>query len=209
MKRKIWAVMMIGAALISLVACGGNTDTQDTATGAQEQEVVNIDIGNEDQQSDQINTDDTAVTEDTDNADEAAQMDETAPADSTVADENGQTANFEGQWYEEIAGRGVIEIESTGDDTYSILVHWGSSAFESANWTMVGTYDPSTGKLEYTDAKYYIITFEDEENYTEDVRYEDGTGEFWITEDGKLGWISDRSEDDGITGDSVFVNSGL
>ena len=88
MKRKIWAVMMIGAALISLVACGGNTDTQDTATGAQEQEVVNIDIGNEDQQSDQINTDDTAVTEDTDKADEVAQMDETAPADSTVADEN-------------------------------------------------------------------------------------------------------------------------
>lgn len=220
MKRKIWAVTMIGAMILSLAACGADTDMQNNAGNTDDQVTIDLDAKNadtEDQTGSQTDdqTDDQTDVQIEDTQDASSQGADTV--DATAANDTDDTAtaaevsaaDFEGQWYEEIAGRCTIEITPSGDDAYSISVHWGSSAFESANWEMNAVYNESTGKLEYTDAKYFIITFEDEDNFTEDVIYENGSGEFWITEEGKLGWSSANSDDDGIKGEDGFVKSGL
>ncbi|MBR3039641.1 MAG: hypothetical protein IKI20_03160 [Lachnospiraceae bacterium] len=112
--------------------------------------------------------------------------------------------DFTGTYTEPLAGRCTIEIEHTDGDNHTVLVHWASSAAESANWEINAVYYPSTGLLEYTGAKYYIRTYTDEENYTDDVKYTDGEGEFWFEEDGTLGWRSTKSAIDGIDGTTFF-----
>ena len=112
--------------------------------------------------------------------------------------------DFSGTYTEPMSGRCVIEIVSTGENEYSVNVKWGSSAAESANWEMDATYYESTTLLEYTGAKYYVRTYSDEENFTDEVMYEDGAGEFWFDEDGMLGWRSANSDVDGVTGETMF-----
>ena len=67
-----------------------------------------------------------------------------------------------------------------------------------------GEHYESTTLLEYTGAKYYVRTYSDEENFTDEVMYEDGAGEFWFDEDGMLGWRSANSDVDGVTGETMF-----
>lgn len=185
--KKVVVAGLLGVMICALSACNGsNTNTVSVTPDAPVDEVVS-----------QVST----------------EVEETVKeVDSTVVEavkeeinDNAdvETPDFAGTWIENIAGRGVIEITSTGEDTYSINVHWGSSAFESSNWEMTGTYYISTGLLEYSDAKYYIRTYEDEENYTDDVKYEDGSGYFWM-EGYLLNWSSDKKDIDGIDGSSLF-----
>ncbi|MBR6093968.1 MAG: hypothetical protein IKP92_02965 [Lachnospiraceae bacterium] len=112
--------------------------------------------------------------------------------------------DFTGTYTEPVAGRCTIEIESVDGDNYKVIVRWASSAFESSNWEMDATYYVSTGLLEYTNAKFYVRTYTDEENFTDDVKYTDGAGEFWFEEDGSLGWRSANSDVDGIDGETFF-----
>ncbi len=112
--------------------------------------------------------------------------------------------DFTGVYSEPVSGRCRITIEYLSGDDHKVNVRWSGSAFESANWEMTATYYDSTGLLEYTDAKYFIRTYSDEENYTDDVKYTDGAGEFWFEEDGSLGWRSANSDVDGVTGDTFF-----
>ena len=112
--------------------------------------------------------------------------------------------DFTGTYTEPMSGRCTIEIEHTDGDNHTIPVQWSSSAAESANWEIEAVYYPSTGLLEYTDAKYFIRTYTDDENYTDDVQYTDGAGEFWFEEDGTLGWRSAKSDIDGLDGTTFF-----
>ena len=128
-------------------------------------------------------------------------------AENASAEENGEEVSapdYSGTYTEPVAGRCTIEIEALGENNYKVNVHWSSSAFESANWEINATYYDSTGLLEYTGAKYFVRTYADEENFTDDVKYEDGAGEFWFEENGTLGWRSANSDADGITGETFF-----
>ena len=128
---------------------------------------------------------------------------ETAPEEDLVY-EDPVIYDFSGTYTEPTSGRCTIEIVSTGENEYTVNVRWSSSAFESSNWEMNATYYESTTLLEYTDAKFFIRTYSDEETYTDDVQYEDGAGEFWFDENGMLGWRSANSDVDGITGETFF-----
>ena len=194
MKKKFLTAVMMGAMVFALTACGAAAEVQDQDAQEKTQEEV---------QTETVDLDDEEADAETDTeADAETDADVETDTETVV---NAEAPDFAGSYYEEIAGRGMIDIESTGDNTYAVSIHWGASAFESANWEMTATYSESTGLLEYTDCTYTIITFEDEENYTEDVKYTDGAGEFWFTEDGKLGWKSANSDVDSIDGESVFL----
>ena len=170
---------LVSVCVISLTACAGSETTPNT---------TDVDNGNvaEATTSQEGNT-------------------ETDPAgDEEIVYLDPVIYDFSGTYTEPMSGRCVIEIVSTGENEYSVNVRWGSSAAESANWEMDATYYESTTLLEYTGAKYYVRTYSDEENFTDEVMYEDGAGEFWFDEDGMLGWRSANSDVDGVTGETMF-----
>lgn len=126
------------------------------------------------------------------------------PSEDQYIEEVVDKPDFTGTYTEPMSGRCTIEIKNISGDDYDIVVRWSSSAFESANWEMTGTYYDSTGLLEFEDCKYFVRTYTDDENYTDDVQYEGGAGTMWFEEDGTLGWQSVNSEIDGITGETHF-----
>ena len=115
------------------------------------------------------------------------------------------SVDYSGKYSEPPTGRCLIEMETNDGIHYSINVVWANSASESANWKIGdAVYGESSGVLEYTGTEYFIRTYTDEENCTDEILYTDGSGRFWFDEDGKLNWVSDEADVDHITGATVF-----
>lgn len=115
------------------------------------------------------------------------------------------SVDFNGTYTEPPTGRSLIEIESFDGIHYSIRVHWANSASESMNWDMKeAVYVESSGVIEYTGAEYFKRTYTDDENCVDEILYTDGSGRFWIDEEGMLNWVSDNADVDNITGATVF-----
>ena len=118
----------------------------------------------------------------------------------------GQGPNFEGVYTEPPTGRCTISINSKGEGTYRVVIAWSSGANMLACWEMDEAKLSSDGnELEYSDARYYTVTYDgNEETYTQDDIYDDGTGKFFFNDEGMLGWISNNSDQDETTGDVFF-----
>ncbi len=110
-----------------------------------------------------------------------------------------------GIWSEKIAGRGNIDIrKSTEDGKYVIQINWGSSAFETYVWTMTAEASGSN-VLKYNDGKLVILQFGNDGIETEELQYENGTGEFELLSTNELIW----QDDIGHAGDDcVFISAG-
>ena len=110
--------------------------------------------------------------------------------------------SFAGTYVESIAGRGVIEVESAGDNAYNVRIHWSDTAFSYTEWTFTGESDDGR-TLTYSDCVKNCVTFTDEENSTTETVYTDGSGSLQLSEDGTgLVW-DDRMEN--VAADSLFV----
>ncbi len=112
-------------------------------------------------------------------------------ADFTGANMGYTPDDLVGKWAEKIAGRCQIEItKSKVAGEYDVTIHWGSSAWESSNWTMTakGSNFP-VGRMSYDNAKLVIRTYSSETEYTDKVQYENGTGEFYLNSANELIWI--------------------
>ncbi|MCR5268728.1 MAG: hypothetical protein K6E16_09445 [Lachnospiraceae bacterium] len=120
--------------------------------------------------------------------------------------QEGQGRNeFIGTYTEPKTGRCVITMDTEDGINYTVSIRWAGSAYESANWEIKkAVYGESSGELEYSGAKFYVRTFTDETNYTDDVRYSNGTGRFWFDQDGMLCWVSDNSDLDEYDGQTLF-----
>ena len=77
-------------------------------------------------------------------------------------------------YYEEIAGRGVINVEKVKDNLAKITVDWASSAAENAHWEMEATYDGE--KLVYENAVLLEQLYDTSGNHADTEKYHDGTG---------------------------------
>lgn len=119
-------------------------------------------------------------------------------------DVDSENPDFSGLWAEEIAGRGTITFTAKENNKYTVEVSWSASAFERAVWTMDAEYFKGSKLLEYMNCEYKIVTYTDEDTFTEESVYTNGTGYFWLEEDDRLGWKSDNSRQDGIDGSSFF-----
>ncbi|MBQ8934018.1 MAG: hypothetical protein IJ061_07015 [Lachnospiraceae bacterium] len=108
-----------------------------------------------------------------------------------------------GSWAEKVAGRGVIEISKGADDTYEIQINWGDSANTMYVWNMTATPDGSNG-LRYENGRSAILTFDEKGNETEEVRYENGTGRFYLNSANEVMW---EDETDHQGDDCVFVST--
>ena len=178
--KKIFVAALLGSMVLSLAACGGesaNESSENVITGEPISSVASADASTEN-----------AV---------ASEGEETVGEEVAAPD-------FSGTYTEPMSGRCNIEITSVGNNNYKVNVRWSSSAFETANWEINATYYDSTTLLEYTDATYFVRTYTSEEEYTDDIKYTNGAGEFWFEEDGSLGWRSANSDIDYVTGETKF-----
>ena len=177
--KKIIVAALLGSMVLSLAACGGEPAKESSENAVSSESISSV-----------------ASTEE--GTEEATTSEEEVAGEEVIA------PDFSGTYTEPMSGRCTIDIESVGNNNYKVNVRWSSSAFESSNWEINATYYDSTTLLEYTDAKYYIRTYTSEEEYTDDVKYTNGAGEFWFEEDGSLGWRSANSDIDYVTGETKF-----
>lgn len=120
-------------------------------------------------------------------------------SDSESAEETELDA-FGGSWYEQIAGRGSMDVYVDGDEA-QFMVNWANSAAEDYIWEFTGTLNDE-GVIEYTDGVKYSILFDEEGNETRTDLSSTNSGTVRIQEDGNLLWIDNESEN---TDGSVFV----
>lgn len=107
--------------------------------------------------------------------------------------------NFIGRYGE---NRATIDVSAEGDADAKIHVTWGSSAWQTAEWDMSGTFDEKTLTVTYDNCVKKVITFEDETSATEEVAYENGKGSFTFSEDGTLTW---DDQEEHIADGTVFT----
>ena len=127
-----------------------------------------------------------------------------AEAEIPEADEDGQNPvmNFIGSY---AAGRANIDVSCEGQSDAKFLVTWGSSAFETSSWEMSGTLDQDTLTVPYTNCVKQDIVFDEDGTENATVAYENGTGTFTFTEDGRLLWQDDMEN---AGEDMVFLFGG-
>lgn len=96
------------------------------------------------------------------------------------------------------AERCSIEISKVSNNTFDVLIHWGSSAFEYEQWKYTCNFNEENGHLICSDSGVREkVTLTDEEGASEKVtkEYSDGKAEFYI-KDGYLIW-NDKKENAG------------
>ncbi|MBQ9721233.1 MAG: hypothetical protein IJV64_11145 [Oscillospiraceae bacterium] len=128
-----------------------------------------------------------------------------APNDPPAAAEEPDAAeadDLSGSWQDEISQRASMDVTRSGDGSYTLFVHWGSSATEASIWEIVGTFDES-GTLTYEDGKYGVCTFD--ESGSETVSDEETTRGSFTLEDGKLRWQYSRVEENDHSEGGLFV----
>ncbi len=177
MKNKIFAILLALTLVLALAACH-KTENVEVSTTAP---VVTEEV-------------ETTAAEETSEAEE-----ESKTADKTVIKND---VNLVGTWDDKMSQRATMEIRGGKGKTYQIHVHWGSTAFESDNWTMTGTFNDTTGELTYKDCKRVTTTLNEEDGpETEEVHYTNGTGKF-LYKNGELSWRADNDPD---VNDCVFA----
>jgi hypothetical protein len=115
-------------------------------------------------------------------------------------EEDGQNPvmNYIGDY---VCDRADISIEAQGTNEAKVIVTWGSSAWESAEWVMSGVFDDEALLIEYHDCVKNVTTF-DEDGEIKDVEevYTGGHGTLNFAEDGTLTWTDDQEKiADGMT----------
>lgn len=188
MRIKRFLATTLSTALIAGIIFTGCGDTNEATTEATTATTVATEATTE---STEATTE--ATTEDTT---EATTEVTTADTGSTGVvggdDSNADLGFYEGNYNDTYSGRAYATVEKNDDDTLHILVHWGGSATEYAQWEMNATVD--NGVLVYSDSKKTnCTTADDEAGETVEVVYENGTG-YFNDENGSLYWYGSEDE---------------
>ena len=108
---------------------------------------------------------------------------------------------YAGSYYEETAGRGMMDITRNSDGTYSVEVNWSSSASEKNIWNFSGEFD-GRGVLRYTNCRKTTVAFDANGNYSCDsyglmtpyTVYSAGSGYIEFKDEGILEWHDDMGD---------------
>ena len=101
-------------------------------------------------------------------------------------------ASMEGSYQDSTSQRATMEVDAE-EDKAEITVHWSSGATEYTTWTMTVTQGED-GLLNYTDCVKKTVTNEGDKE-SETTEYENGTGYFELSEDGRLYWTGASETD--------------
>lgn len=119
-----------------------------------------------------------------------------ASCDSGLAAEE-----FAGKWTETVAKRGRIEVSNNDDGTFDVVVSWPNGAAEKIFWRM--TAKPAEpDSFVYEDCVCTVRRYSPDGSYTEETRYENGSGAFHLQGEKRLTWANDMED---VAKDSVFA----
>lgn len=122
-----------------------------------------------------------------------------ATEDSLVVPQNPDLSFFEGTWWDINSQRCYMEISDRGNGIADISVYWSGGAFDTARWTMTGTYvednEEGISGFAYRDGKYDTIHYESDGSETVESGYVGGTGQFILWKDGYIYWNDERNDD--------------
>ena len=202
MKKRIVTLLASATVLAMLAGCG-SSEADAAPSGVEIESIETAEEAPVKEEASEKKTEEVQTSEEsTDEAKPEAETTEEAKPEgevNVVLDEG--IDKYEGSWYEEIAGRGSMEIGPMGDGKYYIEVNWGSSAAEMAAWRFTALYDNATGDLTYDDGSYQIITFD--ENGNDTVTEEKSVhGVLHLNDEGKIEWTDSAYDSDEP---SVFV----
>ena len=188
MRIKRFLATTLSTALIAGIFFTGCGDTNEATTEATATTTVATEATTE---STEATTE--ATTEDTTEATTEATTADTGSIDVAKEDDNSADLGFyEGNYNDTYSGRAYATVEKNDDDTLHIIVHWGGSATEYAQWEMNATVD--NGTLVYSDSKKTnCTTADDGAGETVEVVYENGTG-YFNDENGSLYWSGSEDE---------------
>ena len=180
MRNRFIAILIAAGLLLALTACHKTENVEVTTTAA----VVT-----------ELPDEETTAAEDT-----TKDSEQTSKTASTTVVKN--QISLTGTWNDRVSQRATMEVRGGKDQSYQIHIHWGSTAFETDDWTMTGTFNDSTGELTYKNCTHKTITLSEEDGpETEEVHYTGGTGKF-LYSNGELRWHADNDPD---VNDCVFV----
>lgn len=118
-----------------------------------------------------------------------------APAETAATAEEGQNPvmNVVGDYQ---ADRCSVHVEAQDKDGALITVHWGSSATESSEWTMSGTFDAEKHTVYYQDGvKKNVVYDADGKVTSEEEVYVGGHGTFTFNaENNTMTWEEDQEK---------------
>lgn len=122
-----------------------------------------------------------------------------ATEDALAIPQNPDLSFFEGTWWDINSQRCYMEISDRGNGIADISVYWSGGAFDTARWTMTGTYvednEQGISGFAYRDGKYDTIHYESDGSETVESGYVGGTGQFILWKDGYIYWNDERNDD--------------
>ena len=105
-----------------------------------------------------------------------------------------------GRYMDSVSQRASMEITGT-PVLYNVSIHWGSSAFQSTDWTFSGTFD-TTGVMRFSNCTKVESIYDSNGNGSHTTRYTNGSGTLtYNASTGVIAW------DDGHGSTGSFVRS--
>ncbi|MBR5702098.1 MAG: hypothetical protein IKX47_06485, partial [Oscillospiraceae bacterium] len=112
-------------------------------------------------------------------------------------EEEGQNPvmNWIGRYSSPQEERASAVVACEGMDSARITITWSGSAWERAEWEIIGKLDLDTLTITYTGATKAIVTRDENGNVVnEEVEYSDGTGTIVFDEGTSFTWHEDQGE---------------
>ena len=82
-----------------------------------------------------------------------------------------------GEYQDRTSQRATMTITPEGEEGhYSVVISWGSSAFETTIWEFDGNFDWDSGMLSYNNCVKYELKVDENGKQHEEVKYENGDG---------------------------------
>ena len=123
-------------------------------------------------------------------------LDEATKKEAELMDTFTGDMDLEGEWQDEVSQRATMDVTVDEDGTVHMVVHWGSSATETAIWEISGKWNADAGMLSYDNGKYYVLTLDDSgKEKTSDKKTTKGA---FNKEGEKLRWQDSLNEEDAL-----------
>ena len=93
-----------------------------------------------------------------------------------------------------VSVRASALVECEGTDSARITITWSGSAWEQAEWEIVGKLDLEARTIQYSGATKKIVVSDENGPKSEDVEYTDGTGTIVFGEGLTFTWHEDQAD---------------
>lgn len=91
-----------------------------------------------------------------------------------------------GKWYDPIRPRVTLTVTPSKNEGYDVNISWSDSAYQLYEWRFKGHAEDD--RIVTDHCEKVLVTYTDEDVFTEEILYKNGNAELFFDEDGKLCW---------------------